>query len=374
MEVTDNMKTAILSMQRIDNYGSLLQAYALKKIIESFGGTVDFMDIKKINADNALLGTVNDHKKRNADKYLLKKLFNKDIFIRVLNKKKIHYLFDEFKEFRKSYLEIDRKSDNYDLCIIGSDEVFNCLDECWWGYTSQLFGNVPEANSVITYAASCGSTKIENVPKSVRDSIGKAFKNVVSFSVRDDNTKSFVNSFGITDIEKNLDPVLIYDFEKELSEVSIPSLPEHYCIIYSYLYRFYNKEEINSIMNFCKSNNLTPILLQGAQSWCRNLIVCNPFQCLKIFQNADFVITDTFHGTIFSLKFAKKFAVIKRQSNQNKLDDLIRTFNVENHCLNDWDDLRKIYEISVDKENVRKVIHMEHERTIHYLSPHLSSK
>ena len=41
------MKICILSMQKVNNYGSVLQAYSLKKNIENLGHTVDFIDIKK---------------------------------------------------------------------------------------------------------------------------------------------------------------------------------------------------------------------------------------------------------------------------------------------------------------------------------------
>lgn len=69
-----------------------------------------------------------------------------------------------FNEFRVNCLETEKKSNKYDLCIIGSDEVFNCLNTNGWGFTSHLFGNVPEANRVITYAASCGSTSYKDLP------------------------------------------------------------------------------------------------------------------------------------------------------------------------------------------------------------------
>ena len=59
-----------------------------------------------------------------------------------------------FDDFRADHLRINQKSDRYDLCVIGSDEVFNCLSTGGWGFTSQLFGNVPEADSVITYEKS----------------------------------------------------------------------------------------------------------------------------------------------------------------------------------------------------------------------------
>lgn len=76
-----------------------------------------------------------------------------------------------------------------------SDEVFNCLNTNGWGFTSQLFGNVSEANRVITYAASCGSTSYKDLPTKVAKRISEAFKGVTSFSTRDQNTHDFVANY-----------------------------------------------------------------------------------------------------------------------------------------------------------------------------------
>ena len=80
-----------------------------------------------------------------------------------------------FEQFRQKELFIDRRSSKYDVCVIGSDEVFNCLNSGAWGFTSQLFGNVSNADKVITYAASCGSTKYQELPQSVADKIRSSF-------------------------------------------------------------------------------------------------------------------------------------------------------------------------------------------------------
>ena len=212
--------------------------------------------------------------------------------------KELLFVFDEF---RKEYLNIDKKSRHYDLCVIGSDEVFNCLNSGAWGFTSQLFGNVAEENKVITYAASCGSTKYEELPEKVAEKIRKTFENVSAFSVRDENTHKFVGKLTDKSINDNLDPVLIYNFDYEVEQAALPKMPKHYCVVYSYYNRIHTAEEIDAIKGFCKKYQLTPIAIGAPQFWIKDYIVCSPFQCLKIFKKSDFVITDTFHGTIFVL-------------------------------------------------------------------------
>lgn len=371
------MKVCILSMQKIDNMGSLLQSYALKKTIEKLGNEVEFIDIKKIDDDHKLLGNYKqDYKEEREKNGLIGKISKFDRYI--LNRLKVKIKSEKqgntFEKFRIEYLNTDRNSNKYDLCVIGSDEVFNCLNSGTWGFTSQLFGNVPEAKKVITYAASCGSTTYEKLPNAVANRIKDTFKKVEGFSVRDKNTREFVTKLTDKEVVDNLDPVLIYNFDKEIEDTYLPHLPDHYCVIYSYYNRFHTKEEIKAILNFCKKNNLTPVAIGAPQFWIKDYVVCSPFQCLKVFQNADFVITDTFHGTIFSAKYTNKFAVITRESNYNKLSDLIKRLGIESHLVDDFSQLKSVYSLEKEYESIKKVIETERSNTYKYLERYIDGE
>lgn len=364
------MKVCILSMQQIDNMGSLLQSYALKTTIAKLGNEVEFIDIKKRDEDYRLLGNYKQeyHEEREKDG-LLGKISKIDRY--TINRLKIKRKSVEqglvFDEFRKEYLNIDKKSRHYDLCVIGSDEVFNCLNSGAWGFTSQLFGNVAEANKVITYAASCGSTKYEELPEKVAEKIRKTFENVLAFSVRDENTHNFVGKLTDKSINDNLDPVLIYNFDYEVEQAALPKMPKHYCVVYSYYNRIHTKKEIEAIETFCKEHNLTPVAIGAPQFWVKNYVVCDPFQCLKIFQQADFVITDTFHGTIFSAKYAKRFAVLARDSNKNKLLDLVDKICMKAHLMDSIEELDAKYGIAKNKAEFNDCIKKEQEKSLQYL-------
>lgn len=52
---------------------------------------------------------------------------------------------------------------HYDVVVIGSDEVFNCTQKTWFGFSSQLFGKGLNASRIITYAASFGATTIDKL-------------------------------------------------------------------------------------------------------------------------------------------------------------------------------------------------------------------
>ena len=368
------MKVCILSMQQIDNMGSLLQSYALKTTIEKLGNEVEFIDIKKRDEDYKLLGNYKQeyHEEREKDG-LLGKISKIDRY--TINRLKIKRKSVEqglaFDEFRKEYLNVDKKSRHYDLCVIGSDEVFNCLNSGAWGFTSQLFGNVPEANKVITYAASCGSTKYEELPEKVAEKIRNTFENVAAFSVRDENTHKFVGKLTDKSINDNLDPVLIYNFDCEVEQATFPQMPKHYCVVYSYYNRIHTAEEIDAIKGFCKKYQLKPVAVGAPQFWIRDYIVCSPFQCLKIFKESDFVITDTFHGTIFASKYAEKFAVLTRASNKNKLLDLVDKIEMKDHLMSNLSELEEKYGLLKNKENFDLIVKEETQRTMQYLKSNM---
>lgn len=371
------MRACILSMQRINNMGSVLQSYALMRTLEQLGATAEFIDIKKIDSDYQLLGDNRiDYKAEHEGNGLKEKLSKVDKYAlnRIKIKKKANVQDSYFGSFRNDILNLNKTSSHYDLCVIGSDEVFNCLSSGWWGFTSQLFGNVQEADRVITYAASCGSTKYQDLPKPVADRIRETFQNVSGFSARDKNTHEFISKLTDMPVNDHLDPVLIYDFLDEVERADLPEssvLSKPYCVIYSYYNRIHDKDEIDGIQRFCKKHDLIPVAIGAPQFWLKNYIPCTPFQCLKIFQNASFVITDTFHGTIFSTKYADRFAVKVRESNRNKLTDLLHKVNEEDHFINDFTELDKAYKVVDDKKNVQEILAKERARTIQYLSQYV---
>lgn len=163
------MHICILSMQDVQNMGSLLQSYALSRILRSFNMKVGFLPIESRDKDNMLLqGSIDDFQSEAESSGGLSKIKKLDKYFinRIRNKKLRKRQFEFYNTFREKYLTNNCFGivQTYDYCIIGSDEVFNCCNRTKWGLTSQLFGDVKEANHVITYAASCGSTIAKSVP------------------------------------------------------------------------------------------------------------------------------------------------------------------------------------------------------------------
>ena len=373
------MKVCILSMQRVSNMGSLLQSYSLKKVMKALGHNVHFIDIEKNESDDLILkqyGQRNIFFSESEARGGMSKLRKLDRYTinRLRIKERSRRQDDEFEKFRKQVLQISNNDNEqyYDICVIGSDEVFNCLTGEQWGFTSQLFGNVRQAKHVITYAASCGSTKITDVPDKVQAVIKDSFKRISAFSVRDENTRFFVKALTDTNVQIHFDPVMIGNFDAEINNCKALDLPERYCIIYSYYNRIHAKEEIYKIKKFCKQNSLTPVAIGAPQMWVKEYPVLSPFETLLAFKKAEFVITDTFHGTIFAAKYAKAFATFVRESNQNKLVDLIGRLYLEKHRITDFAQLSyKKDSFQNDPTRIGDIASKELIRTMMYLKMNL---
>ena len=349
------MKIGILSMQRIINYGSFWQANLLKKFYESQGHTVEFIDI----IPGRRLYTYSQNKKSCIGK--IDRILRKITSIR---RKKI---ISNFQEKILGCGSVPNYSDGYDCVIIGSDEVFNFAQPVSWGFTPQLHGAIHNEN-VNSYAASFGASTYEDIEKyGVRDELVNAFSNLKHISVRDENSYSIISRLLPNQkIYRHLDPVLVGDLPSyERKEVK-----KKYIIIYAYDLRFNDENYIKAIRQFANKNKLKIYAAFGYQDWVDKNIVVDPFELLQYFANAEYIITDTFHGTIFSVRCHKKFVTVIREGaigNSQKLSSLLEDLHLQNRLLTNEADLERTLTAEIDYPSVDIILQRERQRTEEYL-------
>lgn len=362
-------KIGILSMQRIKNYGSFLQAYALKQILETLGNEVEFVDyhieepvINDVNIKNDKLGKA--LKTFQGDAPLIQK---------------IQYLFHK-KNFGKKYYKILglTETPNYnpklDTLVIGSDEVFNCIQSNKnVGYSLELFGKNNNAEKVITYAASFGNTTIEKMKKYDKiNEIRELLNKFSSVSVRDENSGRIIKELTNKEINYNLDPVLIYDYMNECKLIPEINLKEKYIIVYAYSNRI-SSDESEYIKKYAKRNKLKVYSIGGAQKCADKFLDCTPFEVLAYFKNAEMIITDTFHGSIFSIINHKNFVTLVRKSvgnsygNEEKLTDLLKRLDLKNRIIYNIKDMTQKLEEKINFNNTDKIIEKSRKESVEYL-------
>ena len=349
------MKIGILSMQRIVNHGSFLQSYGLKALIEANGHDVKFIDV--IPGEKLLEE---------------KKLRSSTPFYHHFLSKVKHVLFNraKVKRFYKDYFPISGidapiHQIECDMVVIGSDEVFNFYQASPWGLSDQLLGKVN--NKVISYAGSFGNTSVEIIEKlNLKDRVAADIANFSAVSVRDLNSYECVKFLTGKAPQVHLDPVLIYDFEKEQKKYSKLKF-NHYIAIYCYDNGIKDDKSIKIIKKFAKERNLKIVSLGFYTRWSDYNLICSPFELLAYFKNADYVITDTFHGSVISIKQNRKFVTLVRQHNKNKLSDLLRRFDLENRIIENFDNFQSIICDDIDYARVNAFLKAEQEKAKDYL-------
>lgn len=369
------MKIGIMSMQRIINYGSFLQAYGLKKTIESLGHEVDFVDY---NIGVPLVSSNSESAPKTCKLLRMAKvLFSKDYRRKRNDQLCANRAFSTFSStFRNEWLPWLGISDTrnfrpeLDVLVIGSDEVFNCTQKNpYVGYSLELFGRNHNAKKLVSYAASFGSTTLEKLNEyNKTEEIAECLRMFDAISVRDNNSHSLVKHLIGTEPTDNVDPVLIYRFEQEVCEKKVDL--KDYIIVYAYSGRI-NDEEAKAIQEFAHKYNKKTLSIGVRQAFTDEYVCVDPFTMLAYFKNADYVVTDTFHGTVFSIKYQIPFATIIRDSNKEKLSDLLSKFNLTDRKVNNISDLEDILSKELNVEHLQNKI-LEHSNdALNYLKSNI---
>lgn len=357
------MKVGILSMQQITNYGSFLQAYGLKTILEKLGHDVEFVNI--VPGEQLPKYRISKFHKM---KLMLKRLRVKHPLRQLQYTFKLHKRFDN--EFKPELGVKDGKTETrFDAVVIGSDEVFNVAQTTWFGFSPQLFGEGLNANKVISYAGCFGATTLQKLKElGIDGRVGGLLSKMEAISVRDRNSMEIVESLTDKKPYLNVDPVIAYGFEKEMR---LPKYKEDYMLVYTYPGRMNNPDEVQAIKLYAKRHNLKIIAVANYFDWVDEVVTPHPFEVLGYFKQAHCVVTDTFHGAVMSLKYNKQFAVIMRGMNSNKLSFLLEQFGLSSRIAVKPSEIEKILDEKVNYTKMNQIINEETKKSIDYLKLYL---
>lgn len=305
------------------NYGAVLQAYALQKYLEKKGHNVTI-----INYIPTYLRKISSKYRNN----LLAILVRKILYTPDYQKSKL-----VFGEFHKGYLkETEKKYNSWeslrelppaDLYIAGSDQIWNPYMEN--GLDINYYLDFAQGRK-ISYAASIGCDKVE---EKYDEYFKKRLKDFERVTVREKNTCEYFNNIGIA-TDYVVDPVFLLD-KKEWNRICQFSSCERYIIVYAL-------HHVQKIYDYAK--NLSKEL--GAKMYVisvelkekrrgNNLFFWNPKvnEYLGLIQNAEAVVTNSFHGASFGMIFGKPIHIFDTEKNDNRLKNLINIFQLENRVV-----------------------------------------
>ncbi len=369
----------IMSMQRIFNYGSSLQAYALRQLIEEVRPDADvaFLDYEP---GPILVAAPSGGRQDIRVGRMLRKLRE---YSKVDSRfgDKVRFVNHKRSYPAKTFPLIGLPSGlnrNFavDLQVIGSDEVFNCVQSNTnVGYARELFGHASPAKRIASYAASFGNTTFAKIKAAgIQQELADDLSRFGALSVRDRNSQQIVESLTGRSPLIHLDPTLVYDFGGSGSRVPpTRRYPTKYIVVYGYSGRL-GSDENAAIRRLAESRGARVLAFGGLQASADEFIDCDPFELLAYFRDADAVVTDTFHGTIFSILNEVPFATIIRKSaahgygNEEKLGYLLDALGASNRAWRTGAQLEDVINEPVDFDSINATRAIERQRTLAYLS------
>lgn len=271
------MRIGIITVYDAVNYGSFLQAFALKETVKRISGVEPEM-IK----DSSLL----------YEKWRFTSLHTyrseKRDFKASLRKK----YRDCWKTFTRG-----RLNRHYDLAIVGSDEMWE-LHNVTMRPRRSYFGIGVNATRLASYAVSSNGTTSKDVQEKPWIQEGLALFDAVG--IRDYRTLRTYDKFLQSSPVINLDPTLLID----LDSYAVDPKRRGYILVYSYSLR---PGMVKSLKDLAASTGM-PLIVAGQQfSWADECVPASPFEFLGLLKNARLVVTDTFHGVTLSLGLRKNF-------------------------------------------------------------------
>lgn len=297
-------KVEILTIHFGINHGSVLQCYALSKTLRELGAEVEVVDYVP-----ARYKMWNNVKIKYPEKSLPWKLafllassvirFPQKVVFRGYLKKHLA-LSRRFSEPRK----LADGCPDADLYLVGSDQVWN---SSYNGREdkSYLLGFAPQGAARASYAASIGKDELTEEEGS---GIARGVQSFSGVSVREERAAEQLANFGV-EARVDLDPVFLLDRGQWCELASTRTRREPYVLVYVIAQGYEEmvrqaREIADRLGARLYILSVRPIRIPGVD---RNFLFTTPSDFLALFRDAAFVVSNSFHGTAFSIIFRKRF-------------------------------------------------------------------
>lgn len=329
------------------NYGSMLQAYATLKTVQNLGYELSFIKYKKqrnlfdwlsIAPGLMLSGGLELLRNRLLHKIQLRRYSsyrtNNNIRINSTNEFKRKEFVPYFKEY-KGYKALQEGSKEYDAIFVGSDQVWRPFG-FYSSYWNLMFAD--ESVPKFSYSSSYG---VSDIPKIQRKGTKKYLERLSIVSVREDKAKQIVEKYSNKKAKVVADPTMLFTKEQweDFAKESTIKVDEPYIFCYFLGTR---KDIRNKAKELSEKTGIKIVIMRHMDEYVEadELIGdyypydINPRDFVKLLMNAEYVCTDSFHGTVFSILMHKKFITFYRvnpkrgNSTHSRIDSLLNKFGL----------------------------------------------
>ena len=338
-------KIALVTFYK-SNYGSILQCFATKKFCELLGYECDVLDSEKKESFIKKFLSVLKHPSIISQYNRQKKSYK--IRAKFLSSE-TNFLLDQFVEklikpkfVSKSELESCMKE--YEYIITGSDQVWNASLKV----SPFFFLNFVPHEKRIALATSFG---ISEIPQYNRRALRKALNGFNYISVREETGVEIVKKYSKTSVCRVADPTFIYNADEWRAFAKDAKVFRNNYVLVHFLNEP-NQTALESINWLSEHLDLDVVAVGFNHDKLKNIsrfffVDGGPWEYISLIDNADYILTDSFHSTLFSINLNKCFFTFDRQYSASKqtsrITDLLKRFNLENRLIENTEVLKKIY-------------------------------
>ncbi|MBE6133356.1 MAG: polysaccharide pyruvyl transferase family protein [Erysipelotrichaceae bacterium] len=346
------------------NYGSALQSWALNQSISKLGYfpvLIDYCPDILLNINP--LDPFNNSWDKDEE---TKKMIDLSMPSIIENYNKFEAFYSNQFNRSKSYnrINFNDSTNEVDSYVCGSDTIFS-PDE--FGLDDGYLANYSHmVNNSISYAASFGDPHFSDVQFI---ELNKKLKNFKALGIRENLMIDYVKSQVNVPVHRVIDPTLLLKPE-EYDRITCPNrlIEQEYVLYYS---RRYNPIMEKYVEDLAKEKNLKIVEISlRAQNVNKGHIMfyhAGVEEFLSLVKHASFVVTNSFHGMIFSVQFKKEFVVFSRALCDTKIVELLKIFGIEDRLLLNGSESYK----PINWERVSSNIEKERQQSIDFLSKSL---
>lgn len=368
-------KIGILTFHFPYNFGAMLQAYALQKVIlNATNANCEVIAYEPPEHVNIFVPRIRNCFKINIRGGLIGTVKEVLYGIYLYFKEKNHIRKYNFASFQRKYLKKSKvyrtknelgKNLSYDCIIVGSDQIWR--KDVRSGYDNTYFLDFPDAElKRFTYAASAGGCfPTEDLPI-----LRKYFDTFNVISVREKNLSTQLDEFGIAN-RVDLDPTLLLNKQDYILLEKQIHLPSKFIFVY-----------------LCRDNNIIRVLDCLSKKLCLDIVVgpyvdfkdktpfkyinldyIGPREFLYCVHNAEFIVTSSFHCTVFSIIYDRPFLAMPQIGNFDRIFNLLETYNLQEHIFSSLNNIT--YEH--DYEEAHNSIRNDKEASLEYIKSIVNS-
>lgn len=354
------MKLGIITFHRAINYGAVLQAYALNKATKELGYQSEVINYRYNKIDNGyILFSSKSLKRKLSDLYYYP--------IKSVKIKKfqdfINSNIDLSKETYKNTDELKKSNNVYDIYLTGSDQVFNLN---MTGDDKNYFLDFVNENSKKnSYAASFGQKQIPEDKKNMYIELLNKFNNI---SVREKDAIGMVENLLGKKPRIDVDPSFLLSKE-QWKDISVAPKEKNKYIVLFVMQK--NKTIFNFAEELSKKTGYEIIFITDGYKKllkAKHKKTVSPQEWLGYFLNAEYIITNSFHGLAFAINFNKKFFVELQKPpapGNSRLETLLEEYDLKNRLIKDGK--CDYIEEEIDWNIVNKKLKENKQKSLEYL-------